>query len=118
MNAKCLITTIVALALGAGVGWADAGGGSDQPNHHAGRKLARGLSNVLFGVVEVPNQVMQTNYRHGGAAAATLGVGKGFGRWLMRMGVGVFEIVTFPVPVPDGYRPLMKPEFPVDDYDP
>ena len=85
--------------------------------HNAVRKLGRGFSNLLFGVVEVPNQINKTSSELGGAAGVTYGVGKGFVRWISRELVGVYEIVTFPVPLPKGYQPVMKPEFPNEDYD-
>ena len=43
---------------------------------------------------------------------------KGFVRWIGREFVGAFEVVTFLVPVPSGYKPIMKPEFPNEDYEP
>lgn len=85
-------------------------------NHNAGRKLGRGFANVLFGIAEVPNQIHYTNRTDGGGAAASLGVGRGLLKFLAREVVGVWEIVTFPVPVPAGYKPVMQPEFPTDEY--
>ena len=82
------------------------------------RKLGRGVANVLFGIVEVPNQVTKTTSAHGGGAGLTYGFGKGLVRWVGREFTGVYDIVTFPVPFPKGYKPVMKPEFPVEDYEP
>ena len=82
------------------------------------RKLGRGVANVLFGIVEVPNQITKVTSEHGGGAGATYGVGKGFVRWMGREFTGVYDIVTFPVPFPKGYKPIMHPEFPVEDYEP
>lgn len=93
--------------------------GTDDPpqGHHALRKLGRGVGNTLFGIVEVPNQITKANAEHGGGAFF-YGIGKGFVRWLGRELVGVYEIVTFPLPLPRGYKPIMQPEFPGDDYEP
>jgi len=91
----------------------DAPGGNN-----ALRKLCRGFANVLFGIVEVPNQVTRTTAAHGGGAGVTYGVGKGFARWIGREVTGVYDVVTFPIPFPRGYKPIMKPEFPADDYEP
>ena len=93
---------------------------STQPpsGQNAGRKLGRGIANVLFGIVEVPNQITQTTSERGGAAGSTFGVGKGLMRWIGRELVGVYEIVTFPLPLPRGYKPIMKPEWPNEDYEP
>ena len=82
------------------------------------RKFGRGLANVLFGIVEVPNQITKVTSEQGGGAGATYGVGKGIYRWFGREFTGLYDIVTFPVPVPKGYKPIMHPEFPVEDYEP
>jgi len=93
---------------------------TDDPpeGQHALRKLGRGLANVVFGIVEVPNQVTKVTAEHGGGAGVTYGVGKGLVRWIGRELTGAFEVVTFLVPVPRGYKPIMKPEFPDDDFEP
>jgi putative exosortase-associated protein (TIGR04073 family) len=82
------------------------------------RKFGRGIANVLFGIVEVPNQITKVTSEQGGGAGATYGVGKGFVRWMGREFTGVYDIVTFPIPYPKGYKPIMHPEFPVEDYEP
>ena len=93
---------------------------TDQPpsGHNALRKLGRGVSNVLFGIVEMPNQYTKAVSEHGGASGITYGVPKGFARWFGRELVGAYEVVTFPIPFPRGYKPVMKPEFPNEDYEP
>ena len=85
------------------------------------RKFGRGICNVAFGVFEIPIQVYKTNETTGGLAAWTYGVLKGVGRFLEREGVGLLEIITFPMPLPGaspqkygsgwGYGPLMEPEW-------
>jgi len=107
---------VVAFTLIAPLAWADT---TDQPpsGNNALRKLGRGFSNVLFGIVEVPNQVTKATSENGGAAGVAYGIPKGFVRWIGRELVGVYEIVTFPLPL-GGYRPIMKPEFPNEDYEP
>ena len=93
---------------------------NDQPpsGQNALRKLGRGLSNVLFGIVELPNQYTKAIDANGGAAGVTYGLPKGVFRWIGREFVGVYEIVTFPIPVPRGYKPVMEPEWPGEDYEP
>jgi putative exosortase-associated protein (TIGR04073 family) len=81
------------------------------------RKLGRGIANVLFGIVEVPNQVTKAAAEHGGGGLP-YGFGKGLVRWFGRELTGAYDVVTFPVPFPRGYKPIMKPEFPNDDYEP
>lgn len=93
---------------------------TDDPprQHNALRKLGRGCANVLFGFIEVPNQYTKAVSEHGGSAGITYGIPKGFARWIAREFVGVYEIITFPIPAPPGYRPVMKPEWPNEDYEP
>src|SRR2546428_8873999 len=93
---------------------------TDQPpsGHNALRKLGRGFSNLLFGVVEVPNQYTKAVSEHGGAAGITYGLPKGFVRWFMREGVGGYEIGTFPIPFPHGYKPVLQPGSPDADDEP
>ncbi len=95
------------------------GQSEDAPKgHNALRKLSRGIANVLFGFVEVPNQITKVTSDKGGGAGVTYGVGKGFVRWIGRELAGAYDVVTFPIPFPKGYKPVMKPEFPNEDYEP
>lgn len=76
------------------------------------RKLGRGLANVGFGMWEVPIKVLETRAIDGGVAASTLGVVSGFLAAVQRTTIGLFEVVTFPFPQPNGtYEPLVEPEF-------
>jgi hypothetical protein len=36
----------------------------------------------------------------------------GLGMTLVRPVVGVYELITAPFPAPEGYRPILKPEYP------
>jgi len=87
-------------------------------------KLGRGFSNSveLLRMGEIRRSVEQTSLFEGPQAAYTTGVVRGFNKSLVRTGVGLFEIVTFPLPpykqvfpnylapgpvYPDSYRPGM-----------
>ena len=78
-----------------------------------GRKLGRGLANTLFGISEIPETIYSVNRDYGGGAAITWGVVKGVGRFVGRELTGIYEIVTFPIPLPLHYDPIMQPEFPL-----
>jgi putative exosortase-associated protein (TIGR04073 family) len=41
------------------------------------------------------------------------GVGKGIAYMVGRIVTGVYETVTFPVPIPPGYRPIIEPDVPI-----
>lgn len=84
----------------------------------ATRKLGRGVANLLFGFTEIPRSMIEVGRFHGQAAGATWGLAEGLFKTVARMAVGVVEIVTFPVPFPKAEyeQPILRPEFPGDDY--
>lgn len=78
-------------------------------------KLGRGLANLFTGVVEIPKNISREWRKTDPATGVLVGGAKGVGWAASRMAVGAFETVTFPVPVPPNYEPLMEPEFPLPD---
>jgi len=87
----------------------------DPPSNNYGptRKLGRGLSNLVFGIAELPVTIAQVNAREGNSAAAGYGVVRGLGRSGMRMGSGLFEFLTFPFPTKHHtYYPLLRSDIP------
>lgn len=83
----------------------------------AGHKAGRGLAAMTTGFLELPgNMVAETN-KSGPAVGMTLGFVKGLGGIVVRELVGVYEFVTAPFPVPAGYRPILKPEYPWGYFD-
>jgi len=86
--------------------------GADTGTDDALKKLGRGVSNCVTFPCEVPIQICRANETDGPAAAFTWGVAKGLGRAVVRALSGVYEVVTFPIPLPAHYRPVMgDPEF-------
>ena len=76
------------------------------------KKLGRGLANVLTCPLEVPREMENTNSENGIFAAFTWGLVKGIVKMAVRLGVGVYEVVSFPVPFPADYAPIITdPEF-------
>jgi putative exosortase-associated protein (TIGR04073 family) len=73
----------------------------DPPGNDYGptRKLGRGLSNVAFGIAELPHQIARVNEREGNSAALGYGLVRGLGRSGMRIGAGLWEMFSFPFPV-------------------
>jgi putative exosortase-associated protein (TIGR04073 family) len=73
------------------------------------QKLGRGISNSLeitrFG--EMRRAIEQTAVFESPSAGYTGGAVRGLDRTLARTGLGLFEVVTFPFPMPGaGYRPI------------
>ena len=75
------------------------------------RKLGRGVANVTTSTLEVPKAIQESFYDDGPMAAATYGLLDGIYKFVARTVVGVFEIVTFPFPLPEDYAPIVEPEF-------
>ncbi len=104
---KAAVTLLAVLAIG-GTAFADI----QQPpasDYGPTRKLGRGLGNVAFGVTEIPDSIFAVNYSEGNSAAWSYGLVRGVGRTFARLGYGLYEMATFPIPtVRDSYRPPYK----------
>jgi putative exosortase-associated protein (TIGR04073 family) len=86
-------------------------------HYDAPRKFGRGLAGMTTSFLEVPgNMVLETD-RRGAAVGLPLGFVKGLGMIVVRTPVGVYETVTAPFPAPDGYRPIIRPEYPWSYFD-
>lgn len=76
------------------------------------RKLGRGFCNLILAVTEWQNTIATVNDNEGNEAIP-YGFIKGGGRAFQRMGVGFFEIVTFPFPTNNGkYTPILRNNVP------
>lgn len=76
------------------------------------KKLGRGAANCVTFPLELIEQVKRANLSDGPMAAYTWGLLKGVGMMGVRAVVGVYEVVTFPLPLPKEYKPILKdPEF-------
>lgn len=78
-------------------------------------KLGRGVVNVLTCWVEVPRNIAMEWERTDPATGLVLGTVKGAGWGFARLATGVYETVTFPLPVPAGYEAMIEPEFVITD---
>ncbi|MGC8741304.1 MAG: exosortase system-associated protein, TIGR04073 family [Candidatus Sumerlaeaceae bacterium] len=76
-------------------------------------KLGRGLANIFTGVIEVPKNISREWRKSDPVTGVIVGGVKGVGWAATRMVVGAYETVTFPIPVPANYEPLMEPETPL-----
>ena len=81
------------------------------------RKLGRGLSNTVTGVVEVPKKVILISKEDNVLLGLTWGLVKGATVGLLRTAVGVYETVTFPIPAPADYEPIIHPEFVFEEWE-
>ncbi len=74
-------------------------------------KLGRGVTNVLTSWVEIPRNIAIEWERTDPVTGMIVGSAKGLGWGFARFATGVYETFTFPLPVPDGYAPMIQPEF-------
>lgn len=81
------------------------------------RKLGRGIVNSLTGVVEIPKKVILISKNDHLLLGLTWGWVKGAGVGLLRTVAGVYETVTFPIPAPADYEPIVHPEFVFEEWE-
>lgn len=79
-------------------------------------KLSRGLVNIVSGPGEIINQLGQSWERKGYSMGTVDGIIRGGCWWGLRTAAGVYEMVTFPIPLPKNYGPVLEPEFVFDAY--
>lgn len=72
------------------------------------RKLGRAFSNIIYGFLEVPEQIVRKNEQYGRKAGVTYGAVDGTSRALRRLGYGFYELFTFTCPT---YRGTFKPPY-------
>ena len=79
-------------------------------------KMGRGVVNVLTAWIEVPKQ-LQLGTQHADNMIAGVGRGlvKGMSMTLVRGGVGLYEALTFPIPIPKDFASPYE-RMQMDDY--
>jgi putative exosortase-associated protein (TIGR04073 family) len=70
-------------------------------------KFSRGLCNLVTFQFEIIEQSKRVKTEHGSAAAMTYGLAKGIAMAGVRALVGAYEVVTFSIPYPASYRPIL-----------
>jgi putative exosortase-associated protein (TIGR04073 family) len=83
----------------------------------AARKFGRGLAAMTCGFLEIPGNVVAETRSRGAGWGFTLGFVQGLGKVVVRELVGVYEFVTAPFPLPQGFQPIIQPEFPWSYFD-
>jgi len=79
----------------------------------AAEKAVRGLANAGLGLgVELPKTIYYDTLEDGPLYGLTVGVLEGLSWGIARTLVGIYEVVTFPFPAPEGYRPIFTPAYP------
>lgn len=76
------------------------------------RKAQRGFLNVALSPFEISNELSKEVRNDTVPPSWVAGLGRGMFYTVGRALVGVYEMVTFPLPWPDCYKPILQPEFP------
>lgn len=81
----------------------------------AARKSGRGLCNVILSPFEIPNQMVNEAKRHdtiGGSLGGYLtGIPVGCGWMIYRLGVGLYDFITAPIPTPTYDKSYIEPPY-------
>lgn len=111
----CLLALVMSLSMGSAFARS---ADIERDQSDAGKmlhKLGRGITNVLTCWVEIPRNIANEWEQTDPATGLVMGTVKGIGWGFTRLATGVYEAVTFPFPIPQGYGPMMEPEFVVTD---
>lgn len=114
-----IVTACLILGLGSPLGFAQSSRsgpeGSDRVDelmtsynlHPALQKLGRGVSNFLGGWLEFPLNLQQRYTEADTAGSLFTGAAYGVVKGVVRTGVGLYEVVTFFLPYPEQYAPIL-----------
>jgi len=75
------------------------------------QKLARGITNAATGWIEIPKEIGRNVDKSGDMAGLVVGPFKGIAKTIGRTGAGVYEVITFLVPLPRHYEPVIEPAY-------
>ncbi len=75
------------------------------------RKLQRGFLNVALSPIEISNELSKEVKNDTLPPSWIAGLGRGSIYAVGRALVGVYEMVTFAIPCPAKYKPVLQPEF-------
>ena len=75
-------------------------------------KLKRASINIVTSPVEIARSIQITSEEDSLLEGWTIGIVKGLGNGIVRLGAGVIELVTFPFDFPDDDKaPILNPEY-------
>jgi putative exosortase-associated protein (TIGR04073 family) len=83
----------------------------------AAHKFGRGMAGMTCGFLEIPGNIVQVSRERSPAWGFTLGFAQGLGKLIPRILVGVYETISAPFEVPDGFEPIIMPEYPWDYFE-
>ena len=76
------------------------------------RKLQRGFVNIVLSPLEISNELAKEIKNDTMPPSWAIGFGRGAIFTVGRALAGVYDMITFPIPYPAEYKPIINPEFP------
>lgn len=74
-------------------------------------KLGRGITNTATGWIEFPKEIGKQAEKSLGLAGVVVGPLKGLAKAIGRTVVGIYDALTFLIPLPRRYEPVIEPEY-------
>ena len=71
-------------------------------------KISRGAVNIISGPLELGKAVTEKTEEGGFIEGIVYGGFAGIGEAIRRTGIGIYEVVTFPFPLPKNYEPIIE----------
>ena len=75
------------------------------------RKLQRGFLDLALSPVEISHELAKEKGKDDFVPSWAVGFGRGSCFMVGRALAGIYEMLTFPIPLPAGFKPLLEPEF-------
>lgn len=105
---RYVIFILIALALTSSAAFA----AELEPAGTPWRKLQRGFANIgAAPIFEISNEMARHKKEDAFPPTWFTGFGRGALYGVGRVMAGAYEVVTFPLPLPSGYGPVVEPEF-------
>lgn len=110
-----MTSRVVLLALVMSMAVSVRAAGEELAKSTPGQKALRGVTNFSLGlIVDWPKTICYEAREQGPLLGIPAGFLAGFGLGLMRTGVGVYELITFPIALPEDYKPILSPRYPFE----
>ena len=118
-NYRWLVVGVILIGMGTANVWAEYNepttGGQDRVDAMMSRynlgpaftKLGRGVSNFLLGWLEIPLNVHKRYTTSDTVGSGLAGTAVGIFKGAVRTGVGLYETVTFFLPLPENFEPIL-----------
>ncbi len=82
-------------------------------------KLGRGITNIFTGWIEIFTTTNKHFREHDNDVLQGIyAIPEGIVRSVIRTSVGVYETLTFPIPIPENFETIVEPEFVISSEDP